>query len=324
MANIRKRGRYQWQVRVRRKGYPDQVKTFNTKADADAWARTIEAEMDRGVFTPRAEAERTSLAECLERYGREITPAKKGATKERTLIGRWLAHPLASRPMATIRGSDMATYRDERLALGKSPITVNNELILISHLFNVARKEWGMESLLNPVSMIRRPKIPRGRDRRLLPVEEQRLQEAASPELRVIIILAIETAMRQGEIAQLRRTDIDLKNRVARLRDTKNGEERLVPLSTPAIEAINSLPPRISGALFSLQAGAIAKAFSRLCRRVEIDGLRFHDLRHEATSRLFEKGFNPMEVSAITGHKGLNMLKRYTHLRAEDLAKRLG
>ncbi|EAT15532.1 hypothetical protein [Desulfuromonas acetoxidans] len=166
MASIGKRGPYQWQVKIRRKGYPLQSKTFETEVEAKKWARLIESEMDRGVFHSQVEAENTTLDEALERYLQEITPSKKGAKQERSRINILRKSPLAPRFLASIRGTDIAKYRDERLQ-DRSPITVNNELIVLSHLFSVARKEWGMEALRNPVSDIRKPKLPPGRDRRL-------------------------------------------------------------------------------------------------------------------------------------------------------------
>lgn len=325
MATFTKRGTYQWQAKIRRKGYPAVSNTFDTKAEAQRWATDVERDMDRGIFVSRTEAESTTLKEALNRYLREITPHKKGAKQEESRINTWKRHELAERFLATIRGSDIAAYRDERLAEGLSPITVNNELILLSHLFTIACKEWGMESLRNPVSNIRKPKMPAGRDRRLLPDEEKRLLEHAKHPMDALIVLALETGMRQGELLSLTRKNIDLERRVAILPDTKNGSERIVPLSTSAVEVIQNSPTRISGRLFpALSASHASHTFKRLCGDAEVDGLRFHDLRHEATSRLFEKGLGIMEVAAITGHKTLGMLQRYTHLKAEDLAKKLG
>jgi integrase len=120
--------------------------------------------------------------------------------------------------------------------------------------------------------------------------------------------------------------EIDLVKGTAHLPITKTDVPRTVPLSTLAIATLNGLPRRIDGRVFGLKAESMSQAFERACeeRRANIQDLRFHDLRHEATSRLFERGLNVMEVAAITGHKTLDMLKRYTHLRAEDLAKKLG
>lgn len=322
MASICKRGPYQWQVKIRREGYPRQSKTFETYDDASAWARMIENEMDRGIFTSRKEAEKTTLAEALKRYGNEITPDKKGAKQERSRINILQQSDLAPRYLASIRGTDVAKYRDKRLKT-RSPITVNNELILLSHLFTVARKEWGMEGLTNPVSNIRKPKQPMGRDRRLLPGEEELLLSACPAQMQPLIILALETAMRQGELTSVRWENVSLARRIIRILDTKNGEARTIPLSTRAVLALKNVPQTLNSPLvFPIKNPS--RKFADTCKKAEIENLRFHDLRHEATSRLFEKGFNPMEVASITGHKTLQMLKRYTHLKAEDLAQRLG
>lgn len=131
--------------------------------------------------------------------------------------------------------------------------------------------------------------------------------------------------MRQGELIRLRWEHIDLQRRVAYLPDTKNGETRSVPLSSIAIGVLRTVPRSLSGQVFpGLTTEAVKRAYIRAVRRAEIEDLRFHDLRHEATTRLFEKGLNIMEVATITGHKDLRMLRRYTHLKAEDLARKLG
>ncbi|BCA80300.1 site-specific integrase [Desulfuromonas sp. AOP6] len=323
MASIRKRGPYQWQVKIRRRGYPLQSKTFETEDDAKKWARLIESEMDRGIFVSQAEAERTTLADALDRYRREITPGKKGGKQENSRINILSKTSLAPRFLATIKGSDIAKYRDERL-LERSPITVNNELILLSHLFTVARKEWGLEGLRNPVSDIRKPKQPAGRERRLLPGEEEQLLKSAPVKLRPIIVLALETAMRLGELTELNWNNVDLTRKIAHLTETKNGSARTVPLSSRAILELKAIPRRLDGKVFGYSSNTSSKAFAALVKNLKLEDLRFHDLRHEATSRLFEKGLNPMEVASITGHKTLQMLQRYTHLRAEDLAVKLG
>lgn len=329
MATIRKKGDYQWHVQVRRKGFPSQTKTFDIKTDAEAWARMIESEMDRGVFIDRSEAENTTLAEALTRYMQEVTPSKKGAQRETDRIKRWLEHPLAARFLATIRGKDIAEFRDEWRKSGLAENTIRLEIALLSQVFETARKEWGMESLSNPCRNIKLPGSSAQRERRLQGDEEARLLEALSkgrnPHAVPIVRFAIATAMRQGEILGLEWKNVDLKKRVAHLEDTKNGESRDVPLSSAAIDILNSMPRPIDGGkIFRMTQDGLIRAFSRACAATGIEGLRFHDLRHEATSRLFEGDFSIAEVSAITGHKTLQMLKRYTHLRAEDLARKLG
>ncbi|RMH77025.1 MAG: site-specific integrase [Calditrichaeota bacterium] len=324
---IEHRGPYQWRVRIRRRGFPTMSRTFETKAEAEAWERLILSEMDRGVFVSRREAESTTLAECLDRYAREIIPGKKGQRQELGRIRILKDHPLASCYMASIRSVDIAAFRDQLLAEGKKPSTVVKYLAILSHLFNVARREWGMESLANPVELVRKPPVRNARDRRLEGDEEERLLEACrqqgNPWLEPLVILAIETAMRKGEILGLTWKDVDLADRVAYLRETKNGEPREVPLSTRACQVFKDLPRSLSGRVFETSDYATRKAFIKACKRAGIEDLRFHDLRHEATSRLAVI-YQAQDLAKITGHKDLKMVLRYYHPRGKDLAKKLG
>jgi len=329
MASIRKRGDLQWEARVRKRGQPVQCKTFTTRAKAEAWGKQIESEMDRGVFVSRAEAESTTLAEALERYAVEVSCKKKSGDRERSTITAWRDSRLGRRSLASIRGKDVAQSVRDMETRGLAANSIRIYLALLSHLFNVARTAWGMESLSNPVDLVKgqRPKLPGGRDRRLVDDEYPRLLTSAHTyggEIGPIITWAIETAMRRGEIAGMRWEHLDRKDRVLLIPETKNGTPRRVPLSVAALSVLDALPRRIDGRVWGMRPDSISQAFERACKAAGIEGLTFHDLRHEATSRLFEKGLNPMEVAAITGHKTMQMLKRYTHLRAEDLVERLG
>ena len=324
MATFRKRSG-SWQALVKKKGFGQIARTFDTKAAAEAWAKITESEMVRGVFVSRKEAENTTLSETLDRYEREVSSTKKGHRREKTRITIWKNHSLAKRVLASIRGNDIASYRDERLKAGYSANTVRLELAIISHLFEIARKEWGMEGLHNPVKAIRMPSPPAGRDRRLQPGELKKLLESSSEEMNQVIRFALETAMRRGELAGMTWEMVALKKRTVTLPETKNGQKRIVPLSSVAViilkERLNTR--RIDGKVWDIGLDAISQNFANACQKAGISGLHFHDLRHEATSRLFEKGFDTMEVKTITGHKTLQMLARYTHLRAEDLVERL-
>ena len=324
MATFRKRSG-SWQALVKKKGFGQLGRTFDTKAEAEAWAKITEAEMVRGVYFSRKEAEATTLSEALDRYEREISSFKKGHLQEKKRIHSWKAHPLAKRFLATIQGKDIAAWRDARIKSGTSSNTVRLDLAIISHLFEIARKEWGMEGLTNPVKSIRMPSPPAGRDRRLHPGELEKLLECLSEEMNQVVRFALETAMRRGEIAGMTWEIVDLKKRTVTLPETKNGQKRIVPLSSLAVailkERMNTR--RIDGKVWDVGLDAISQDFAKACRNAGISGLHFHDLRHEATSRLFEKGFDTMEVRTITGHKTLQMLARYTHLRVEDLVERM-
>jgi integrase len=317
-----------WQAKVRKKGFPSQTKVFRTKADAQAWASSVEGEMVRGLWRDRSESESTTLKECIERYLSEVTQRKKNGHPEELKLQQWLRRPIACRFMAAIRGKDVADAIKDMESEGKSANTIRLHLAVISHLFKVARTEWGMESISNPVEAVRKPKLPQGRERRLTGDEEAHLMDACradeNPDIKYIVQFAIETAMRRSEICGLRWENIDLAGRVALLPDTKNGTFRRVPLSSVALSVLTTIPRRMDGFVWGVNPDTVTRSFERCCKNAGIESMTFHDLRHEATSRLFEKGFNPMEVSAITGHKTLQMLKRYTHLRAEDLAKRMG
>lgn len=360
MASFRKRGELQWQARINRKGFPAQVKTFSTRAQAEAWARQVESEIDRGVFVSRAEAEATLLSEALERYEREVSALKKGAVQERSVMAILQATDLACRSLAAVRSADVAKLRDEWLKTHKSA-TVLRRLAVLSHVFTIARKEWGMEGLLNPVEPIRKPQVSNARTRRIATQASSSNAEAPNTERRLgneverilaatgsgilpaIVRLAIETAMRRGEIVSLRWEHIDLKRRVAHLPNTKNGNSRDVPLSSKAVAALVSVRGETgtsAGRVFDVREDTVTQAFDRALKRARsiyldeckeareepdacyLTDLRFHDLRHEATSRLADI-FPLHELTKITGHKDTRMLMRYYHPRAEDLAKKL-
>ncbi|MHB1953507.1 MAG: site-specific integrase, partial [Sulfobacillus sp.] len=285
------------------------------------------SEMARGIFVSRAEAERTTLSEALDRYSVEVACHKKNADREQRRCAWMKQYPITHQMLASVRGKDIAGFASARAAAGAAPNTIRLDLALLSHLFSIARKEWGMESLGNPVELVRKPKLPGGRTRRLVDDEATRLLEAAhvyGGNVAAVITWAIETAMRRGEIAAMRWEHLDRKARVLLIPETKTGTPRRVPLSSRALQALEGLPRRLDGKVWGMRPDSISQAFERVCTAAGIEGLTFHDLRHEATSRLFEKGLNPMQVAAITGHKTLQMLKRYTHLKAEDLVGMLG
>ncbi len=332
MATVSKRGKY-WRAQVRRLGYPPQHKTFDSHAEAEAWARAVESEMDRGIFASRVEAERTTLAEALKRYKTEICSRKAHPAQENQRVDRWLREPLAHHYLANLKGADFARYRDMRRAAGRAENTIRLELALVSHLFEIARKEWGMESLLNPLKNIRKPSGSHERDRRLREGEYARiapaLDESANPCARQAFDLAIETSLRQGMLVQLRWEWVDLGRQVITIpasfrRHGNKGVPPVLPLSSRAVEVLKSLPVQTSGPVLPTTANALRCVWKRALKDLGIKDLRWHDLRHEAASRFFEKGLHPLEVASITGHKSLTMLRRYTHLQPEALVAKLG
>ena len=325
MGTIRKRGEGQYHVQIRKRGYPTQTKTFSKEADARRWATIIESEMERGVFVSRTEAETTLLKEVLQRYASEVLPMKRSEQSDKSRI-KTLVDTFGSYRMASLTSAQVAKFRDERLQI-VGPQSVIHEINLLNRVLKTATMDWGIALPGGlPTAQVRKPAKPRGRDRRVSEEEIAKIVATTeSAELKTIIVVAVETGMRRNELASLTWEDINLKKQTAHLPKTKTDVPRTVPLSKAAVLALKTFGPQEQGRVFSLQAESMSQAFERACasHRANIIGMRFHDLRHEATSRLFEKGLNVMEVAAITGHKTLDMLKRYTHLKAEDLAKKL-
>jgi integrase len=323
MATFRKMPSGSWQVRIRRNAIPPISKTFNSKAAARRWARQIEVQVDEGNFVDRSELDKTTLGDLIDRYLLEVTPSKKSSQSETKRLN-YLKRELGSMVLSTIQSKHIAGFRDKRLKEGKAGGTVIKDINSLSHIFNVAIKDWGIPLINNPVQLIRKPSAGRGRDRRLEENELELLLDALElTEIKSIVLLAIETSMRRSEIVSLHWPNIHLNDRFLILPDTKNGEVRTVPLSTKAIHIFKTLT-RNSENVFNVKPGSVTQAFGRACKRANLENLKFHDLRHEATSRFFELGLNTMEVSSITGHKSLQMLKRYTHLKAKELALKLG
>lgn len=277
----------------------------------------------------------TTLKEGLLHYKNTVSILKKGYQQERYRIIQLLRSKLAHKLVHEITSVDIATYRDSRLKdknkrTGRtiSPSTVRLELSLLSNFFELARIEWGFTLSQNPCKDVRKPPVPRGRSRRLTAREERQILRYAhqhkNKELYSIVVLAITTAMRQGEILSLRWENIDFRSRVAHLPNTKNGHSRDIPLSNKAREAIIRLGPKRYGKVFNYTSHGIKSTWRYMLQKLQIKNLHFHDLRHEAISRFFELGtLDMMEVAAISGHRSLSMLKRYTHLKANRLVHKL-
>ncbi len=316
MASIRKRGN-NWQVRVTRKGYPPETRTFSNRIDAERWGRSIESEIDKGSYSSRTAAEQVTLAEVIDRYITEVSPRKRGGADEVIRLRAMKRHRFTKFNMAALSAKVVAEYRDERLKTCKAS-TVVRDLGMLSSMINHCRREWGI-AITNPVGQIRKPSMPPGRDRVLSTEEKSRLLAALAPTgrrnpyVRPLAMLALETAMRRSELLGLRWENIDLTKQVAFLPLTKNGTDRNVPLSTAAVAILRAMPRSLDGRVFPINVAAMEAAFLRGVRRAGLHGLHFHDLRHTATTHLAEKLANILELSAVTGHKELRMLKRYYH-----------
>jgi integrase len=326
MASIELRGG-KWRARVRRRGHPEQSETFRTKAAAERWARKAEADQDEGHQAPAAEAKRMSLADALDKYLKEVSAEKRGAAQEAYRIALWKKQTIAERPLVSITPSDVAAFRKARKAAGKSSNTIRLELMLLSNLFTVARTEWKMARLPNPVADTKKPStVGTERSRRLRPGEEPKLLKACRATgpawLPHLVVFAIETAMRRGEIVAMR--DAWVADSIVEIPMTKNGEPRRVPLSPRAQTALGRLRKALGGSLDAMPSKfTVSIYFKRAADRAGLVDLHFHDLRREGTSRLFERGFGIQEAATVTGHKTWSMLRRYTAPQAEDLVRKL-
>lgn len=335
MATFSRRGN-RWQAIIRRKGHRPLYRTFPLKRDAEVWAREIEGRIHEGSYRSLRASERMTVSELCTWYEETVTPAHApGATDRYRLatirgqLGHWTA--------AAIKPEDVVEFSRQRLRAGRAPATVRRELQQLSDVWNSARALRGIALPANPipvaVAIMRKLRVLKPsteRTRRLRSGELEALLSARPRACRWIqpmVEFALETAMRRGEISRIRRKDVrDSTLRIYRSKtDWQTGRVgRTIPLSPRAREILRKLPKRRDGRYWPVEdEHSITRAFERLCALAKIKGLRFHDLRHEATSRLFEKGLSMMEVASITGHRDINMLKRYTHPDPGRLAEKL-
>lgn len=302
MATIQKRGK-KWRVRVCYKGVHKSA-TKATRKQAEVWAYEIEQQVDGGWVEGYHTVE-----DALDRYAREVCPTHKGERWELLRIGLIKRYPIASELLSTLNPTHVATYRDKRLT-EVSAASVNRELNLLSACLNTARIDWRWIRE-NPISAIRRPKNPPPRNRRITDGEVDAIcAKIDNDDVRDMFLLALESAMRLGEMCKI--TKADINGDYVTLHDTKNGEDRHVPLTTRAKELIRE---------FDITPALASKKFSKAVGDAKIADLTFHDSRHEATFRLAQKIKNPMDLAKITGHKDLKILLNvYYSPSAEDLA----
>ena len=319
MATITKRenGRYQAKIR---KGGVIRSKTFHRRSDAKSWAQRIEAQIELGIVDH--EEQLFYLEDVVNRYIKEITPRKKSYKVEIYTLGN-VTRELGHIPMQQLKAEDIVSYIDKRLKTVK-PATVNKELNKLSHIIDTAKILWHVSSQDNPVktakkilSFTQTLNIDEHRTRRITKAEEDLLCDPTrSGKVSKAIMFALDTAMRRGEIAAMRPEH--LAKNILSIPETKTGKSRRIPLTSRALKIFK----KSDGCLYP-RAETITKAFQEVCLKHGIKDLRFHDLRHEATSRLFEKGLSIEEVASITGHDSWESLKRYTHIKPENVAKKI-
>lgn len=338
MATIQKRHK-SWRVQVRRKGGTFSA-TFDTKIEAETWAISTESSIIAGTAckrptVPSVMIEDVSMADVFTRYASEVSPDKRGARWEQIRINMLIRrYPLFQRPILSISGSDIADWRDCRL-LKVSPSTVNRELCLISTVFSHALKEWRLGLTTNPCSLITKPRKSRPRKQRISINERQQIIKklgwngtteptTSAQWVAFAFYLALETAMRKGEILSLMWSDISLSDRHAHLDMTKNGDERYVPLSTAAIQLLQVVKhPAPNAPVVPVGTGHFDQLFRGAKREAGLSHINLHDSRREAATMMAPKLSNVLELAAITGHKSLSMLQIYYKPKASGLAARL-
>ena len=315
MASIRKR-KERWQVQIRHKDSNPISKSFILHRDAVQWAREVEALIDKGQL-PKQNQKNTdqTFGELIIEYMANVTPNKRGAEYETILLSALLRHSISEKKLCQLSTRDFSAYRDERLQ-AISPASLKRQLNPIRHIFQIAINEWGIPLKENPLDKVTLKAKDNRRERRLKDGEYQKLLQAArtrqNPFIEKIIIFAIETGMRRGEILNLRWDQVDLKKRSVTILESKNGYSRTIPITQLATITLQALP-KDDARVFPTTANALRLSWDRMLKGTGIDDLHFHDLRHEAISRFFEMGLTVPEVASISGHRDTRMLLRYAH-----------
>lgn len=346
MANIEKRisddGKASYRVKVRLKGHPIQSATFERKTDAAKWAQSTESAIRENRHFKTTEGKRHTLAELIDRYAMAVLSRKPKSARDQLRQLQWWKAEIGSYTLADVTPSLIAQYRDN-LANGvthhgkpRSPATVNRYLAALSIVFTTAVKEWGWVDD-TPMRKVTKPKESRGRVRFLSEDERPRLlkacKESSNPFLYPVVVLALSTGMRNGEIMGLTWDVVDLNRGRAILHDTKNGERRAVAITGHVLELLKELNKirRIDcNLLFPANEIKPQKPQKSMdlrfpwraaMEKAGIQNFRFHDLRHSAASYLAMNGASLAEIAEVLGHKTLQMVKRYAHLSEGHTAK---
>lgn len=334
---IDKQGKKRYRVKIRLKGYKPETASFERKTDAQRWATQTEAAMREGRYFQSSAGKGKSLNDAIERYSRDILPNLKDSKHRLTHLSWWkgeigeteLKH-VTPALISECRDKLKSTpYNSGKTEKHRSEATVNRYLASLSPVLKVATTEWGWIQE-NPCQKIRRGTETRGRTRFLSDFERKALLRACdkateTPELRIIVLLAITTGGRRSEIAGLRWRDVDFTRRRIIFTEPKNGEARAAPLVGPAFEALKAWsrtrPLDGSAHVFPGRTEKTSdkpldfeRAWQTAVKRSELSDFRFHDLRHTAASYLAMHGAGLREIAEILGHKTLAMVQRYSHL----------
>lgn len=324
-----------FQLRVRRKGVPLQHITFDTWQQAEQARLHIEANLSVSIVRDYGIATKYTLRDLMQRYLKEVVPGHKGGDVEANRLRRMMRkEAFVDKKLAALVTEDLQDFIADRLT-EVAPATVDRDLDVLSQTLRYADNVWKIAPVESAFKGLQRPKYFNERDRRLTAKEEKDLLEAAradeNPYIEPAIVLALETAMRRSELLSLTPDDINFEMRYAHLKDTKNGRSRKVPLTQRAMQvfqallALQVMAGIDDGRLLDLTANALKKGFfERVLPSTKIKDLHFHDLRHEAISRLAESGrFQMIELQAVSGHRDMRMLQRYAHLCSGILAEKM-
>lgn len=316
MASIRRR-KSGYQVQIRR-AHQTLCKTFPTRQDAIRWARHQESQIDLGAA---ARLESPTLFELVQRYGRDIAPRHRREENCIGLLAKLMREPWVHQPVHQLPAVRLSTYRDKRLAECARE-TVRRELGLLQTILRYARREWAMP-INHALLEVAKPAADAHRTRRLTPEETAIIATAFESRFQDLVHFALETGLRRGELLRIEVAHIDRTRALLSIPETKNGHPRIIPLAPTALGILNRWAPPRGGRVFQFTPRAVQMRWYRAMRRLGIEDLHFHDLRHEAISRFFEAGLTIPEVALISGHRDPRMLFRYTHLRAEDVGQRM-
>lgn len=320
---VKKKGK--WFVQIRISFHKPIYKTFLSKIDAQRYARETERLIEIGQFVDTSEASKTSLKQLLERYEREVS-SKKRTEQDPYLIRNICKFDFVTKMLTQINSSDIAEFRDARLK-SVSASSVNRELSILSHCIDLAINEWKCYIRQNPVTPNLRLKENPSRTRRLLPGEYEKLMQSCKLNYAFwcpIIDFAIHTGMRRGELLQITWDMVHLEKKFITLPPeiTKTNKSRNVPLQPKAIQILKEMPRSINGKIFPIGVKNFERSWNSICRRSGIKGLRFHDLKREAISRLFEQGLSVSEVRLFVGNS-LSTLSVYTQHNSTYVAEKL-
>jgi integrase len=323
MASIQRSGS-KWRVQVYVGGVRDSG-TFNTKQEASAWAVEREANLSGKKLPDK------TFADAMRRYAKDTAPEHEGGRWEIVRLNAMLEWPIARRKLAGLSGADFADWRDARCKKVK-PSTTAREMNLMRSVLEVARRDWHWLRL-NPMQDVRWPQLPKGRKRRLSDVEIDDITVAfgiadalradtATQRVGLAFLLAIETAMRSGEIIGLTWPNIHLSAQYVRLPKTKNGDERDVALSKRAVEILRTLPLG-EGPAFGMDDAVRDTLWRKVRDTTPHKAIHFHDTRAEAIWRLSKK-LDVLQLARMIGHRDPRSLMIYYDESAADMAKRLG